>query len=183
MDTKIIVVTMGVALVLVAAVFMFLNRKEDQKNLPLQASQGQVLSESVAQSNDTEDLEHGMVYDTSGEPVQKEGVLIQVVQEGKEGEKVASLGDKVFVHYTGMFEDGTVFDSSRNRGEPFSFTLGAGQVIQGWEIGIEGMKVGEKRMLFIPPELAYGEMGRPGAIPPNATLIFETELVSIGSGN
>ena len=88
-------------------------------------------------------------------------------------------GDTVSVHYTGWLMDGTKFDSSVDRDEPFSFVLGAGQVIQGWDEGVGGMRVGDKARLTIPPNLAYGKEGYPGAIPPNSTLIFEVELLSI----
>lgn len=106
---------------------------------------------------------------------------VEIIKEGSGSEKKAAKdGDVVSVHYTGWLEDGTVFDSSKTRGEPFSFTLGAGQVIQGWDLGVKGMKIGEKRRLIIPPGLGYGEQGTPGGpIPPNATLIFEVELLDI----
>jgi peptidylprolyl isomerase len=88
-------------------------------------------------------------------------------------------GQRVTAHYTGWLEDGTKFDSSLDRGEPFTFVLGVGQVIAGWDEGIATMKVGGKRQLVIPPELAYGEKGAGGVIPPDATLIFEVELVDV----
>ena len=100
----------------------------------------------------------------------------EVLQEGN-GEG-AKIGDTVSVHYTGTLENGVKFDSSLDRGEPFSFTLGENRVIQGWEKGVLGMKTGENRKLFIPSDLGYGEQGQ-GPIPPNANLIFEIELLGI----
>lgn len=88
-------------------------------------------------------------------------------------------GDTVVVQYTGRLEDGTVFDSSYQRSQPFSFTLGVGQVIQGWDEGVASMQVGGKRRLVIPPELAYGSRGAGGVIPPNATLEFDVELLDV----
>ena len=101
------------------------------------------------------------------------------VETTKEGTgQGAKAGDTISVHYTGTFTDGTVFDSSIPRGQPFSFKLGSGQVIRGWDLGLVGMKVGEKRKLTIPPELGYGPGGS-GPIPPNSTLIFEVEMLKI----
>jgi FKBP-type peptidyl-prolyl cis-trans isomerase len=99
------------------------------------------------------------------------------LQEG-EG-KEAQSGDVVVVHYTGTLKDGKKFDSSRDNGEPFEFKLGVGKVIKGWDKGIVGMKVGGKRKLIVPPDLAYGESGFPPAIPPDAELTFEVELLNI----
>ncbi len=92
----------------------------------------------------------------------------------------AVSGKGVSVHYTGWLTDGKKFDSSLDRGQPFGFTLGKGMVIQGWDRGVAGMKVGGKRKLTIPGHLAYGDRGYPGLIPPDATLIFEVELLKVG---
>jgi len=106
------------------------------------------------------------------------GLTIVEVKPG-DGE-VAGPGDTVSVHYTGKLKDGTKFDSSYDRNQPIQFVLGAHQVIPGWDEGIAGMKVGEKRQLIIPPDLAYGPNGTPdGTIPPNATLYFDVELMAV----
>jgi FKBP-type peptidyl-prolyl cis-trans isomerase len=102
---------------------------------------------------------------------------IEELQAGTGAE--ATTGKTVDVHYTGWLTDGTKFDSSVDRGRPFSFPLGAGRVIKGWDQGVAGMKVGGKRKLTIPPELGYGSRGAGAVIPPGATLVFEVELLAV----
>ncbi len=108
----------------------------------------------------------------------EDGLKIEVMKEGS-GQRSVEKGDVVTVHYTGQLLNGKKFDSSLDRGVPFEFTIGEGKVIQGWERGILGMKVGEKRDLTIPSELGYGPAGAGNVIPPNADLIFEVELLGI----
>jgi FKBP-type peptidyl-prolyl cis-trans isomerase len=103
-----------------------------------------------------------------------------VIEDQVEGTGAeAKNGQTVTVHYTGWLTDGTKFDSSKDRNEPFTFPLGAGRVIKGWDQGVAGMKVGGKRKLTIPPDMGYGAAGAGGAIPPNATLVFEVELLGV----
>ena len=106
-----------------------------------------------------------------------QSMKIETIKEGTD--EAAKNGDTVLVNYVGTLEDGTKFDSSIDRGTPFSFKLGVGQVIQGWDLGVLGMKVGEKRRLTIPSDLAYGDAGAGSMIPPGATLIFEVDLLGI----
>jgi FKBP-type peptidyl-prolyl cis-trans isomerase len=105
------------------------------------------------------------------------GLQYQDVTAGNGAE--ARDGQLAVVHYTGWLTDGTKFDSSRDRGEPFSFPIGAGQVIPGWDEGVAGMKVGGRRKLVIPANLGYGDMGAPPVIPPGATLVFDVELLDL----
>lgn len=136
-----------------------------------------------SQPEDEADLEASMSEvggppPVSGDTVTAEsGLQFIVISEGSGA--TAAAGQQVQVHYTGWLEDGTKFDSSVDRGEAFDFPLGAGRVIRGWDEGVAGMQVGEKRRLIIPSELGYGQRGAGGVIPPNATLIFDVELLGI----
>ena len=103
------------------------------------------------------------------------GIEDMVLGEGE----VAAVGQRVTVHYTGWLTNGSKFDSSKDRNDPFMFGLGQGQVIRGWDEGVQGMKIGGKRKLTVPPELGYGARGAGGVIPPNATLVFEVELLGV----
>ena len=105
------------------------------------------------------------------------GLIIEDLSVGSGDE--ARAGQTVSVHYTGWLTDGRKFDSSKDRNDPFAFPLGAGHVIRGWDEGVQGMQVGGKRKLTIPPELGYGTRGAGGVIPPNATLVFEVELLKV----
>ncbi len=158
-----------VILVIIIAVLslMLVNTKRDEK-----------ISEVINQVNQ-------IATTTMTTPQSVAGLDIKVLTEGNGPE--AKNGDTVFVHYTGKLTDGSIFDSSHNpgRGEPLDFVLGSGRVIPGWEKGVLGMKVGEKRVLTIAPELAYGERGVTSQangkviIPSNATLVFDVELMEI----
>jgi FKBP-type peptidyl-prolyl cis-trans isomerase len=121
--------------------------------------------------NSLENKKEGNVVTT------KSGLQYEDVKEGTGA--VAKAGNTVEVHYTGWLTDNTKFDSSVDRGKPFSFKLGSGQVIKGWDEGVAGMKVGGQRRLSIPPDLGYGQRGAGRVIPPNATLIFDVELLNV----
>ena len=105
------------------------------------------------------------------------GLVIEDLEVGNGA--TAAAGKRVSVHYTGWLTDGRKFDSSKDRNDPFDFPLGAGHVIRGWDEGVQGMQEGGKRKLTIPPELGYGARGAGGVIPPNATLVFEVELLKV----
>ncbi len=152
MDKKLAIFLISVS----ALTFFILNRSEETI---------ESISPEIVQDNQQE------------ENMENSELKTEIIQEGSGQE--AKNGDTVSVHYTGTLENGTKFDSSVDRGTPFSFKLGIGQVIKGWDLGVLGMKIGEKRKLTIPSNLAYGERGVPGTIPANATLLFDVELLDI----
>ncbi|NEO83923.1 MAG: FKBP-type peptidyl-prolyl cis-trans isomerase [Spirulina sp. SIO3F2] len=135
-----------------------------------------VATAQVAQA--TTEVEQAQSEATAGETITTESGLQYIDEVVGEG-PVAEAGQIVFVHYTGTLENGKKFDSSRDRGPSFSFPLGRGRVIKGWDEGVAGMHVGGKRKLIIPYDLAYGERGVRGVIPPKATLIFDVELLDV----
>ncbi|MUL38074.1 FKBP-type peptidyl-prolyl cis-trans isomerase [Gloeocapsopsis dulcis] len=143
-------------------------------------TQNQPAKEIVAPSNATSvenNLANNNMMSDENVVTTPSGLKYVDIQEGDGATPKA--GQTVVVHYTGTLEDGSKFDSSRDRNRPFSFKLGAGQVIKGWDEGLSTMKVGGRRQLIIPPELGYGARGAGGVIPPNATLVFDVELLRI----
>ncbi|MBI2674243.1 MAG: FKBP-type peptidyl-prolyl cis-trans isomerase [Candidatus Yanofskybacteria bacterium] len=162
-----------ILVVFVAIAVWFVIQKTKEVGRPV-TSDVQRPSDVVNPSDDK-----NAVTETTNEPIQYDnGLTVQDVVVGTG--KTAENGDTLSAHYVGALEDGTVFDESYGRGQPIQFVLGSGQLIQGWELGLVGMKEGGKRRLVIPPELGYGERGAGGgAIPPNATLLFEIELVGV----
>ncbi len=177
MNKKIIILV--VAILMVLGVIIIRDKsiapttETDKSN---QADQSQSRSQSQSQTT-PQQTDQNSNNNSNNQNSMK--LKIETTQPGT-GNQVVKNGDTVSVQYTGKLTDGTVFDSTANHGgQPFTFTVGAGQVIQGWDQGLLGMKVGEKRTLTIPPSLGYGESGVPGVIPPNATLIFDIQLVSI----
>lgn len=152
-------------LVFIAAVTYGMVYVLNYKSQPIQ-SQKEVVAESSP-----------LVENNTMQNNEAQGLKIEDLVVGTGAE--ATNGKLISVHYTGTLTNGTKFDSSKDRNEPFEFTLGAGQVIQGWDLGFSGMKVGGKRKLTIPAELGYGAQGAGGVIPPNATLIFEVELLGV----
>jgi FKBP-type peptidyl-prolyl cis-trans isomerase len=176
METKNIIIFVTIAVVIVGGAVLLAqgnqSAKEQSQN-PLEQSSLSSDSSSSSSASSLSSAPNKIIKTTY-----IKNMKIEILKEGT-GE-ATKAGDTVTVNYTGTLTDGTKFDSSLNPGRtPFQFTLGQNNVIQGWELGVAGMKVGEKRKLTIPPELGYGEQGAGGAIPPNATLVFEVDLLKI----
>ncbi len=179
-----ILISFGVVAVcsLVLALSVFFNVGSKSEAIASQTSQSSPTVSTMAQS----DLKNAIALGetTSAEKTNMDNAIttdsgLKYV-EIKEGTGDSpTTGKKVIVHYTGTLENGTKFDSSRDRGTPFEFTIGVGQVIKGWDEGVATMKVGGRRQLIIPADLGYGSRGVPGVIPQNATLIFDVELLDI----
>lgn len=169
MNKNIIIIAV-ILIVIIGGIILMAQNRPDGGNGQNQNSSSSSSSQESSVSSVSSSLNNKVTY--------IKGMKIEVLKEGTGIE--AKAGDEVSVHYTGTLANGKKFDSSVDRGEPFAFTLGQNRVIQGWELGVLGMKVGEKRKLTIPPELGYGsrDVGD-GLIPPNSTLIFEVELLGI----
>lgn len=146
--------------------------QQGQANVQAQQALLQTQAQAQLQNNQPGNLSAVVTPPGGGGELKSEDPVVGTGEEAKPGKKVT-------VHYTGWLTDGKEFDSSKKSGKPFEFLIGAGQVIQGWERGVVGMKVGGKRKLTIPSQLGYGERGAGGVIPPNATLVFEIELLKV----
>ncbi|PPS45619.1 FKBP-type peptidyl-prolyl cis-trans isomerase [Chroococcidiopsis sp. TS-821] len=173
-----ILISLGVVLACVIVLIVAQFSSQPKSAIAEEITSNQPANELVALSKATTDtlLANNTMSDENAVTTPS-GLKYIDIQEGDGATPKA--GQRVFVHYTGTLEDGTKFDSSRDRNRPFDFKLGAGQVIKGWDEGISTMKVGGRRQLIIPPELGYGARGAGGVIPPNATLIFDVELLRI----
>ena len=167
----------AIVLVIVAAlVLIYLVYPEHPQTQPQVTKQAPPTAKDLTKTEPTEPQTNLATNTTTMQP-ESDQLKIEVIKEGTG--VGAAKGQSISVDYTGKLEGGKVFDSSIPRGQPFTLVLGVGQVIPGWEMGLLGMKVGEKRRLTIPPALAYGKNGFGEVIPPNATLIFEVEMKSI----
>jgi peptidylprolyl isomerase len=173
MDKKNILLIAGIFFFVIVGLFLFIRRDNQKEDVSMQTptpAATQITASPSASPSAT------IATATYKEVKTMDGLIMQDLVLGTGAE--ATAGKKITVNYLGTLVDGTKFDSSYDRGVPFSFTLGVGEVIKGWDEGFNGMKVGGKRKLTIPPELGYGAGGT-GPIPPNATLIFEVELLGV----
>lgn len=179
---KEILISLGVVLtclvILVVAVIFNGSSKQQAIAQELNNRPQIAINETIQESTHPSTEENTTNMTTENMMTTESGLQYIDLVEGKGA--TPQTGQNVTVHYTGTLEDGSKFDSSRDRNRPFTFKIGVGQVIKGWDEGVATMKVGGRRQLVIPSALGYGERGAGGVIPPNATLIFDVELLSIG---
>ncbi len=171
MDKKDIAIIVIILIILVGGIYLIFNRSQPTENS--QNTSMQNTEQKNSQNNSTQNAEQN--NNPSSYNIQ--GMKVEILKEGSG--PAAKSGDNVTVNYVGTLENGTKFDSSIDRGVPLPLVLGQNSVIKGWELGLIGMKVGEKRKLTIPPELAYGKNAVGNIIPANSTLIFEIDMVKI----
>ncbi|MEH1849315.1 MAG: FKBP-type peptidyl-prolyl cis-trans isomerase [Nostoc sp.] len=169
---------LSVAFMLVCVVLLIVGQVASKQNTAIAAQLTQTLPVPTTVTENNILIASNTMYASDANAVTTPSGLKYV--ELKEGTGATPQpGQTVEVHYVGTLENGTQFDSSRDRGQPFSFKIGVGQVIKGWDEGLSTMKVGGRRQLIIPPELGYGSRGAGGVIPPNATLLFDVELLGV----
>lgn len=172
----IILVAIIVAVILVFVLLQKdISAPADTNQIGIQSEKSEIATDKSAEKNPNQSVQAQKINKNDNNKTME--LEIKTTQEGT-GERQVKTGDTISVHYTGKLTDGTKFDSSVDRGVPFEFTVGQGMVIQGWEQGFLGAKVGEKRTLTIPAEMGYGSRAV-GSIPANSTLIFDVELVAI----
>ena len=173
MSKSIFIFTILVVFVAITVWFVVQKNREADKNIEISNPTDAPISSPIGEQPVSEPFDSAQ-----GKPIRYDnGLVVQDVVVGNG--KIAENGDTLSAHYVGALEDGTVFDNSYDRGQPIQFVLGSGQLIQGWELGLVGMKERGKRRLVVPPELGYGAQGAGNTIPPNATLFFEIELVDV----
>ncbi|WP_082803802.1 MULTISPECIES: FKBP-type peptidyl-prolyl cis-trans isomerase [unclassified Anabaena] len=170
-------ILLSVGLMLVCVVVLVLSQIGGKQESAVAASLTQTPAAPTTVTENNTLIASNIMADASNVVTTPSGLKYVELEEGTGA--TPERGQTVTVHYTGTLEDGSKFDSSRDRNRPFSFTIGVGQVIKGWDEGLSTMKVGGRRQLIIPSELGYGARGAGGVIPPNATLLFDVELLDV----